>query len=72
VPNGKTNDEMKRIQMEAVMVSSRHYVGICLDGPRKTMKNIGLDANVLAKTKSEHLMNTNHNDNPFVPKQYKI
>jgi hypothetical protein len=36
-------DKLERIWKEAVMVSSRHYPGIYLEGLRKTTKNLNQD-----------------------------
>jgi hypothetical protein len=37
---GHVNDELERMWKEAVGPNLRHYPGICLEGPRKTSKNL--------------------------------
>jgi hypothetical protein len=39
----RMTDKLERIWKEAVMVLSRHYPGICLEGLRKTTKNLNQD-----------------------------
>jgi hypothetical protein len=63
------HDEMWRIWKEAVVTSSGHYPGICLEGLRKTTKTSIRTAGVLAEIRIERLSSTSperqHYANPL-------
>jgi hypothetical protein len=43
------NDELERIQRKVVTVQLRYYTSICLEGLRKTTKNLSMITTVPAK-----------------------
>jgi hypothetical protein len=53
------NDELEMIWKESAVGSSRDYIGIYLEGLRKTMKNLSLESHVPVVTRTEHLPHIN-------------